>query len=148
MIKEEVHQHCLRLVQQKLAEAESAILEAQRAANDETKSSVGDKYETGRAMMHLEQEKLAGQRTTALRQLQLLHQINPHQSSCRVGLGSLVHTSEGFFYLAAGIGRVRVGEAACYVISTVAPLGQALRGKHPGDEIQLNGRKIRIIDVS
>lgn len=147
MDKEEIHRHCLRTVQQKLATTESAIREAQRAANDETKSSVGDKYETGRAMMHLEQEKLASQRTTAQHLLRVLHQIDPKQTSFRVGPGSLVSTSEGIFYIAVGLGRVTVGDASCFVISSVAPVGQAMRGKQVGDEILLNGRLIRIVEV-
>lgn len=147
MNKEEVHLQCLHLVQQKLAAAESAIREAQLAANDETKSSAGDKYETGRAMMHLEQEKQASQRSTAQRQLQALHQINSKQTTHRVGPGSLVKTNEGYFYLAAGLGKITVGDATCFVISTVAPLGQAMQDKQSGEEIQLNGRIIRINDV-
>lgn len=145
--KEEVYSHCLRLVQQKLADAELAIREAQRAANEETKSSAGDKYETGRAMMHLEQEKLASQRSAALQLLKILHQIDPDRQSTQVNLGSLVKTSQGWFYVAVGLGKIQIGNAPCFIISPAAPLGQALWSKQAGEETTLNGRPIQIISV-
>ena len=41
-------------LQQKLARLEDMMKNAQAEANKETKSSAGDKYETGRSMMQLE----------------------------------------------------------------------------------------------
>lgn len=147
MKKLEVYEHCLRLVRQKLADAESAIKEAQRAANEETKSSAGDKYETGRAMMHLEQEKLASQRSAAQQLQKIMHQIDPDRPSNRVDLGSLVKTGQGWFYVAVGLGKIPVGDTSCFVISPAAPLGQALWGKQAGEEAVLNGKPIEIISV-
>jgi len=40
-------------IDQRIDAAKKAIGEAQASANEETKSSAGDKYETGRAMMQL-----------------------------------------------------------------------------------------------
>ncbi len=147
MEKQSVHQHCQRLVHQRVADAEQAIGEAQRAANEETKSSAGDKYETGRAMMHLEQEKLVSQRMAAQQLLKVLHQINPARPCTQVDLGSLVDTSRGWFYVAVGLGQIQVDDESCFAISPASPLGQALWGRQAGEETVLNGQLIRIIAV-
>ena len=54
--KAKLYDSCLKLVDERVAHIEDAMRNAQASANEETKSSAGDKYETGRAMMHLEKE--------------------------------------------------------------------------------------------
>ena len=44
------------MIKQRIAAATLAIENAQSAANAEEKSSAGDKYETSRAMSHLEKD--------------------------------------------------------------------------------------------
>jgi transcription elongation GreA/GreB family factor len=148
MDKKTIYARCRCLVQQKITAAEAAIREAQNAANEETKSSAGDKYETGRAMMHLEQEKLAGQRVSAQQLLKIMHNIDPDRRTSRVELGSLVKTDQGWFYVAVGLGKVQVNNESCFVISPAAPLGQALWGRQAGEEVMLNAKPIQIIQLT
>ena len=147
MVKKLVHEHCQRLVANKIAAVDDALREAQRTANQETKSSAGDKYETGRAMMHLEQEKLAGQRATALQSKKVLDQIDPNRSGSRVGLGSLVQTDRGWFYVSVGLGQVAVGSEFCFAISPAAPLGNALWGRRAGEAATFNAQTVQVITV-
>ena len=147
MLKIRFHEHCHSLVQEKLAEIEAAMREAQEAANEETKSSAGDKYETSRAIMHLEKEKLASQRTEILKLIRVLEQINPHRPADPITLGSLVETSQGTFYLAVSLGNVTFEGNTYWVISPVAPIGQALLGLRVGDNFIFNGNTVKITDV-
>ena len=147
MQKLRLHQHCQLLVQQKIDALEAAMREAQGAANEETKSSAGDKYETGRAMMQLEKEKLAGQRAEVLKLKRVLDQVNPQRPSDQVTLGSVVATSQGTFYVAISLGSVSFEETTYFVISPVAPIGQALRGLRTGDHFVFNGKAVTISDV-
>ena len=147
MNKKIIQECCLRLVQQKIAQAEAAIREAQRAANEETKSSAGDKYETGRAMMHLEQEKLASQRAAALQLKKVLDQIDPERVQLQVTLGSLVQTNRGWFYVAVGLGKIQVGRESCFVVSPAAPLSKALWARQASEEVLFNQETIRIVAV-
>ena len=57
-IKQTLYNFCVTYINQRMATAQQAIHTAQASANEETKSSAGDKYETGRAMMQLEIEKI------------------------------------------------------------------------------------------
>lgn len=147
MQKLALYHHCQSLVQQKINEADTAMRAAQAAANEETKSSAGDKYETGRAMMHLEKEKLARQQAEALKLKKVLDQINPEHSATTVALGSLVQTDIGRFFVAVGLGSVTLDGQPCFVISPVAPIGRAMQGKRAGEEFMFNRETVRIIDV-
>ena len=53
-IKEELFKHCLNYVEECINTAQLAIEDARSSANDDTKSSAGDKFETGREMMQQE----------------------------------------------------------------------------------------------
>ena len=54
--KEVLYAYCVNYVQQRIARIQGEINKAQSSANEETKSSMGDKYETSRAMAHQEIE--------------------------------------------------------------------------------------------
>ena len=147
MDKTALHARCLALVQQKLDEAEAALRQAQAAANEETKSSAGDKYETGRAMMHLEKEKIASQRAEILKLKKVLDQINPSRHTERVRLGSVVETTMGWFYVAVGLGEVTVEKQAYFIISPAAPLGRLLWEKSADEQFTFNGKVVKIKQV-
>ncbi len=53
-IKEELFKHCLHYVEECINTAQLAIEDARSSANDDTKSSAGDKFETGREMIQQE----------------------------------------------------------------------------------------------
>ena len=59
--KKELFEHCKNMLLQRIADGEKAMLDAQEAANSEEKSSMGDKYETGRAMSQLARDMSAKQ---------------------------------------------------------------------------------------
>jgi hypothetical protein len=67
-IKIKLYQYCVEFIDKRIAGAREAIQIAQDSANEETKSSAGDKYETGRAMAQLEIEKNTTQLEEALKQ--------------------------------------------------------------------------------
>ena len=145
--KPTLHHYCQSLVQQKLDQAEAAMRDAQAAANEETKSSAGDKYETGRAMMQLEKEKIAHQRAELLRVKKVLDHMDPTRRTERVALGSLVATTVGWFYIAAGLGQIKVEAQPYFVISPAAPVGQLLWDKAPDEPFVFNGKTATIKQI-
>jgi len=60
-VKKQLYSLCLAYIDERIQVANQAIQFAQDSANDETKSTAGDKYETGRAMAQLEIEKINAQ---------------------------------------------------------------------------------------
>ena len=99
-IKQQLFEKCEAYVAQKVATAQKGMQDAQSAANNETKSSVGDKYETGRAMMHLEKNKYAIQLGEAIQLKQQLSEISPTKKCEIVENSSLIKTNKGNFFIA------------------------------------------------
>ena len=134
-IKNELYHLCQEYIEKRIQTAQQAIEEAQKAANQETKSSSGDKYETGRAMMQLEIEKNAGQLSESLKLRQALNQINPANQSVTVQPGSLVVTDRELFFIAISLGKVTLHNKTYLVISPGSPLGARLIGLKAGDKM-------------
>ena len=146
-IKQALHQRCTAIAAERIEAINQIIEETQLAANNETKSSSGDKHETGRAMAQLEIEKLTAQRSELQNIQQTLNQINPNRTGDKVVLGSLIYTNNGNFYLAASIGKVALENQDFFVISSASPIGQLLINKKEGASFTLNGRAYTISKV-
>jgi len=122
--------------------------EVQASANEESKSSTGDKYETGRAMMHLETEKAATQLADALNMKRALDQIDIDKSSNTAKMGSIVITDNGNFFIAVAIGKIEIRKKDYFVISPLSPLGKELINRKVGDKIVVNARSYSITKVN
>ena len=145
--KPALHAACAAFVAQRIAAATAAMQAAQESANSETKSSAGDKYETGRAVAQEERNRNAAQLHQA-RQLQAeLARISPAAPCDTVRPGALVETSLGWFYVAIGAGRLAAGGLEVTAVSAAAPVAVALRGKRAGEEAAFNGRTVRVLAV-
>jgi len=110
----------------------------------ETKSSAGDKHETGRAMLQLEMEK-AGQQLSAVQQMQqTLAKINSSKPSTNIALGSVIKTSSAYYYLGISAGELTIKETVYFAISPSSPIGKLLMGKKVEDTFIWRGKEIKI----
>ena len=130
----------LEIIHQKISEKiqklEQLIAET-RASNNETKSSMGDKYETSREMIQQEINNLQLQLNEHLKSLQILKNINPI-SHKTVGLGSLVETEKGMFFIAVSLGELSFNQEKIFVVSAESPLAKAMNGKKIGETFIVN----------
>jgi len=133
-LKTQIYNTLQELIELRITTAQKAIASAEEARDNETKSSVGDKYETGRAMMHLEKEKNQVQLSKAFETKKKLDQIDLTKEYHRADFGSLVITNNGKYFLSIGIGKLVVEEEKVFVISLESPLGKVLKGKQVGDQ--------------
>ena len=147
MLKEELYQFCVDFVSNREAEIKKLIAEAQDAANNETKSSAGDKYETGREVMQQEinlnlarLNELGKLRTT-------LEHITPTQTGTTALPGSVVYTNNGNFYISISAGKMTVDGTSFFGISAASPIGSKLLGKEVGYSFDLNGKKFVIENI-
>lgn len=111
----------------------------QEAANEDSKSSMGDKYETNRAMMHLEKEKAATQLNQMQKMRQLLDTIKIDKKTDQAAIGSLVSTEKGKYFLSIGLGPIDFEGERYFVISAASPIGQEILGKRVGDTYTFRG---------
>lgn len=145
--KKLLHSACMQVLTERISRIQNIIKEAQQAANEETKSSSGDKYETTRAMMHLEIEKNSIQLQEATKQLQILSQIRTDLISNKIENGSLVVSNQETYYLAVSIGKIVIEDKPYMCISSASPIGQLLIKQNAGYEFTFQGRIFQIKEV-
>ncbi len=146
-IKHSLLRQCTNYIQQRIDVSEKKMSDAQHSANNETKSSAGDKYETGRAMMQMERDNFAQQLSNSIFVKAQLDRIDPDQQFERAAFGSVVRTSAGNYFIAISAGRVMVEEERFFAISPQAPLAKEMIQKKAGDHIRFNEKDIRILEV-
>lgn len=145
--KEELIEACAAYVEGKLQTVQQAIGDLEAALKLETKCSMGDKYETGRAMLHLEFEKLAGQHEEFRKLRKTIRIIPGKRKDKRITFGSAVETSVANYFIAIPAGEVNGGDEKFYAVGASSPIAQALSGKAVGEKLEFNGRKILIQEV-
>ena len=136
--KSRLHQLCIHQIQDKIKLIDELFNSNQKALDSSTKSSAGDKHETSRAMIHLDQEKLSSQLLELNKSLRILSQIDIVEHSS-VNMGSLFRTDHSIFYISIGLGKVSLNGTDIYIMSPVSPLFQRLIGLNQHDSIEFNG---------
>lgn len=139
--------HCLYLAMEKVNALQAELSSTQESATSEGKSTAGDKHETGRAMMHLEQEKLHKQLAEAQILGAELERIDSTLKHTKAGLGSLIATNKGLFFIAAGLGKVQFDGTSYFVVSAMAPIAAQFIGKCAGEKVKMNEVVYEILGV-
>lgn len=147
MNKELLFRQCMAFIDSRIQNFQSAIEQAQQASVDDTKSSAGDKYETTREMMKQEIDRNQKQLIEANQQRIFLKSLANLSPSNVARNGSLVHTSNGHFFLSISAGELKVMEERIYAISQVSPIGKLLMGKKLGDSFEFNGKPYVVLGI-
>ena len=141
------YEYCVQFIDERLKRAQLQIKELEDALTSETKSSAGDKHETGRAMIQLEREKLGQQLAELEKTQQLLSKVPRDRDTRTVGLGNLVITNAFSYYIAISAGELKHEGKAIYCISAATPIGQLLMGKSVGQSVTFNGKTTSIVTI-
>lgn len=139
----------LQLIQTKLEEKAKyfgTLIDETRASNNDTKSSMGDKYETGREMLQQEINNLQKQVNEVNNQLQVLKRIGAIPKT-QASLGALVSTEKAVFFIATSLGEIQLDQEKIVIISEQSPLAKALWNKSAGDNFEVNNIRQSIISV-
>ena len=147
MEKKEIINHLNHLIDEKIDALQKRFDDLNTDLASDHKSSAGDKHETGRAMIQLEQEKLSSQLSQFSLQKETISKLNADPSNS-VQLGSIVKTSNGIFFLSIGLGKVMIGKETIFCISASSPIGQLLLSKKKGQKIEFNGNSILIEELT
>lgn len=146
-IKLELFKECVKFVNNRAQTVEDIISSNQKALQTETKSSAGDKHETGRAMLQLEMEK-ASQQLAGIHQMKaILSKINTNKISEIAHLGSIIETASVNYFLAISAGKIIVNDRLYYAVSVSSPIGKLLLGKTVADLLVFNGKEIIINSI-
>ncbi len=133
----------LRMRLDELRDEQSQLEESKGSA---TKSSAGDKHETGRAMMEQELTHIQGQIESIRKQLIELGQM-PNSPMAVVAWGAAVRTRQGIYFLSVPLGRIKEAKEPLFAISAASPLGQLMLGMTAGDSVNFRGHAFALLDV-
>ena len=144
-IKEQLFKQCEEFVNKRSQTVEEIIASNQKALTSETKSSAGDKHETGRAMLQLEMEK-ASQQLAGIHSMKIvLSKIDLSKTSEVAHLGSIIYTTSANYFLSISAGLLTVDAKNYYAISISSPIGKLLLGKKINEEFTFNCKKVNIL---
>ena len=147
-IKENLYLQCVAFVENRFQTIQDTITEIQESLTSETKSSAGDKHETGRAMLQLEREK-AGNQLAEIQKIRehLSKIVLSTNSSGFVGLGNIVFTNKTNYFIGISAGKLEVDEVEFYAISPNTPVGQLLMRKTIGECVSFNKQSFIIENI-
>ncbi|AZB30502.1 hypothetical protein [Chryseobacterium balustinum] len=130
---------------EKINNLENLIAETRASSND-TKSSMGDKYETGREMLQQEINNLQIQLNEVLKQQDFLKTVLPKQSD-KAEKGAIVKTEKGLFFISVSLGEITCENEKIICISPESPLAKAMYGKQENESFSLNNINQKIIEI-
>jgi len=146
--KEKVYQTAIAQVKEKIN-----LLKAERKAiNDgileDTKSSAGDKFETGRETMSRDLMTVENQLKQANFEFDELCRFQAiKEPSATVQEGSLVQVGSDKYLISISLGQVSVDGEKLFMLSKNSPLGEILVGSKKNDQVEFRGKSILITEI-
>lgn len=137
---------CLHLLNEKLNNLNQSLLEVNEASNLESKSSAGDKHETAKSMMQIEQEKIGKQIDQIRTQIDEVQRIQTDKKQTTLANGALIMTDQGNFYVATALGKILCDQKEYFVISLLSPIANAIL-KSDQKKFELNGKEYVINSI-
>lgn len=146
-LKQLLYNHCSNFIENRFQTIQNAVKDIEKSLLSETKSSAGDKHETGRAMLQLEREKSGNQLAEIQKLKESFSKIDISKTSETVGLGCVIMTSQNNYFIAISAGEIKVDNNFFYAISPNTPIGQLLIGKKVDDDITFKEQIFKIKNV-
>lgn len=147
-MKHQLYQLCLAFIDKRIDNATEALLQAQEASNDDTKSSAGDKFETGREMAQQDINRNKQLLGDAQQQKAVLLSLADVNETTKVRSGSLVITNNGSFYISISAGQLQLEGKTYFAVSAASPIGKLLIGKTIDEKFDFNGKAYLIEHIS
>ncbi len=145
--KEKVYQHGLLVLLDKQANLQKEIAALRDGIANDSKSSMGDKYETSREMSQQEINRLEQQFAINQQHFFNLKNLALQNKYHQILLGSLVVTNIGSFFITVSLGEIKIDNQSVFMISPVSPIGKLLIGKKAGDEFEMNKKMINVLAI-
>lgn len=147
-LKTALLQECARIIDERYLRVKHLISDLEESLFEEAKSSAGDKHETARAMLQIEREN-AGKQLIEVENLQhLLKKVELSINSDHAHLGSLVHTSQGVFFISISVGAIEIEGKTYLAVAPNSPIGKLLIGKEAGDIFSFHDLEYKLTEVS
>lgn len=146
-LKQDLITHCTAFIEKQLSHVHQAIEVAKSTAKEESKSSAGDKHETGKSHLQLTQENNSKHLNNLQQQKRVIKLLEAYDAKDFIQLGSLVDTSNGLYFLAIGVGQVKVNDITVFIVSPASPVGKALMHKQVNELAVFNQLNLQIKEI-
>ncbi len=146
-MKEKIVRLQLQLLQDKIDAFKDMVDGLATDAQNDAKSSAGDKHETSLSMMHLEQEKINSKLADFLNIRERLLKLDITSGTTTIRRGSLVQVNDLWLFISEALPKVEVQGHTVFSLSAQSPLGSALIGKQENDEVEVQAKKYRIYKI-
>ncbi len=147
-IKQKLHNKLIDQLDEKITDIQKAMFETSESMKNDTKSSAGDKFETGREMIQQELNNQQAQLDKLFTHKKDLSRIDLNVAHHQIGFGTLVTASNGNYYISAALGKVELDGTDYYALSLASPVGTVLQSAKKGDKITFQNREISILQLA
>ena len=136
--KQKIYNQYLQMQETKINGLQQQLNDLKESTANETKSTAGDKYETARAMLQIEQDNTRRQLQDALEQQSIFTTIDISINSDEIIRGSLVKTNKGYLFISVALGKILEEGTPIIALSPQSPLGKQLMGLRVNDTTTIN----------
>ena len=134
-IKENSYQNMMAMQNADMDEAEETNEEEQNHFEDGKVDQAINRVESRASVVEALQHEIS-----------VLSNIDDIEPTEEIQLGDIVETDRGLFFVGAASEEFEVNGKKYRGISTESPLYLALRGKHNGDSVEVNGSSFKLIN--
>lgn len=145
--KKLLKKECNFLLKKRSFNLKNALQDSQESANNQEKSSAGDKYETSRAMGQIDRDMYAYQLLEAEKDTILLTNLQTDKINQEIKPGSVFEINSQLFFVAIGLGKILVNNKPVLVISYKSALYEQLKFKIIGDYVIFKNEKYLIENI-
>ena len=146
-IKQKLLEHVKQQVFKRHLKIKQTISDIEESLLEESKSTSGDKHETGRAMLQIDRENAGKQLLEIEKLISILPKIEIRTTSDYIRLGSLVYTEKFTYFISLCTGLTKLDDEEYVCISLNSPIGTQLIGKRTGDTFVFNNETFAILDI-
>jgi transcription elongation GreA/GreB family factor len=136
--KQKIYNQFRQMLETKISGLQQQLNDLKESTANETKSTAGDKYETARAMLQIEQDNTRRQLQEAMEQQSIFTAIDISISSNEISRGSLVKTNKGYLFISIALGKIIVDGITVIALSPQSPLGRQLMSLRTNDTTAIN----------
>ena len=147
MLKEKIIEEISNKLEYKISEVEEELNLLTKDKNEITKSSAGDKFETSRATIQSQFDKVSINLIKLKDQLRKIKLISISSKPQKIGYGTLVKTTNSIYMVSIGYGKLSLGSKDVYVISPLSPIGRKLIDRQEGESISFNSKTEEILGI-
>ncbi|MCH4823036.1 transcription elongation factor [Gramella lutea] len=145
--KEELYYKCLDTVNKQIDKYQKEMDQIKESMENNDAHTDYDEDDT-KGQLLSDFEKYAEYLDNSRKMKEKLSRIDPNHYTKNIDFGSIVETSENYYFISAALGKIILDEGvSVYAISTDAPIYQEMKGKTEGESFSFNEKEHEILNV-